>query len=70
MSVEWFEAPDAKQNMRKAILFELVPLVSLDSANDEPSESSSEVDQESRPESLAELRRKPLADSAESRKPV
>jgi 5-methylcytosine-specific restriction protein A len=67
---EWIDAPDTKQNMRKAILFELVPLVSLDSANGETSESSSEVDQESKPESLAELRRKALGDSAETRSPV
>ncbi len=67
---EWVDVPNTKQNMRKAILFELAPPVSLDSADDKPSESSSEVDQESKSESLAELRRKALADSVESRTPV
>jgi 5-methylcytosine-specific restriction protein A len=67
---EWVDAPDTKQNVRKAILFELVPLASLDGANDDPQGGATETDQESSAESLAELRRKALADSAESRTPV
>ena len=67
---EWVDAPDTKQDMRKAILFELVSLVSLDSANDEPQEGATETDRESSSEFLAELRRKALANSAESRTPV
>jgi 5-methylcytosine-specific restriction protein A len=67
---EWVDAPDTKQNIRKAILFELVPLASLDSANDEPQEEATEIDRVSSSQSLAELRHRALADSAESRTPV
>lgn len=62
---EWVDAPDTKQNMRKAIRFELVPLEAFDGPPDEPAD-----EEELKGESLAELRRKALADSAESRTPV
>jgi 5-methylcytosine-specific restriction protein A len=65
------DAPDTKQNMRKAIMFELVPLEACDTTHDgELSEITTTWGQELKRESLAELRRRALADSAECRTPV
>lgn len=61
---EWVDAPDTKQNMRKAILFELSPLEGFEVA---PAE---QVDSDLKAQDLAELRRRALADSADSRTPV
>jgi len=65
---QWVDAPDREKNIRKAILFELVPLESFE---------AQEIEQEARisqpaldADSLAELRRKALADSAQCRTPV
>jgi 5-methylcytosine-specific restriction enzyme A len=66
---EWVDAPDTNQNLRKAILFELVPLESFDMAH-QPAEKTSESHEELTRQSLAELRRKALADSAECRTAV
>ena len=64
------DAPDTKQNMRRAILFELVPLESFLTARDEKSpELPFGRDQILERESLDELRRKAVADSAEYRTP-
>jgi 5-methylcytosine-specific restriction protein A len=68
---EWVDAPDTRQNIRKAILFELVPVEALDSPqDDEASETSIEPDPASKPHYLAELRLRALANSAECRTPV
>jgi 5-methylcytosine-specific restriction protein A len=67
---EWVDAPDTKQSMRKAILFELVPLEALDYTHNESSESGKVADETLGTESLGELRRKALADSARCRTPV
>ena len=67
---EWVDAPDTKRNMRKAILFELVPLEAFDSLQDGTPEDTKASDQEISPESLSELRSRALADSAECRTPV
>ena len=67
---EWVDAPDTKRNMRKAILFELVPLEAFDTRPDGSPEVTKTSDQEISPESLSELRRRALADSAECRTPV
>jgi 5-methylcytosine-specific restriction protein A len=67
---EWVDAPDTNQNLRKAILFELVPLESFDMAPDPPSEERSASPEELSGQSLAELRRKALADSADCRTAV
>jgi len=67
----WVDAPDTKQNMRKAVLFELVPLEAFDTTRDgELSEITTASGQEINRESLVELRRRALADSAECRTPV
>ena len=63
---ESVNAPDTKQNMRKAILFELVPLESFDIVSKDTTTTLEEL----RGQSLAELRRKALADSAECRTAV
>ena len=65
------DAPDTQQNERKAILFELAPIETFFAARDEdvgelPIAGGQELDQES----LDELWRKALADSAEYRTPV
>jgi 5-methylcytosine-specific restriction protein A len=67
---EWVDAPDTKHNMRKAILFELVPLEAFDTLTNQESEKAKPPEQDSNVEPLAELRRKALADSAECRTPV
>jgi 5-methylcytosine-specific restriction protein A len=65
------DAPDTQQNMRKAILFELVPLEAFFNT---PGEDSSELPvtrgQELERETLDELRRRAVADSAEYRTPI
>jgi 5-methylcytosine-specific restriction enzyme A len=67
---DWVDAPDTKQNMRKAILFELVPLQAFDATHDGQIIEKTAWDQVLEPESLAELRRRALADSAECRTPI
>jgi 5-methylcytosine-specific restriction protein A len=65
------DAPDTQHNMRKAILFELVPLEAFFTTRDE---ESSELPvgrgQALEEESLDALRRKAIADSAAYRTPV
>ncbi len=65
---EWVDAPDREKNMRKAILFELVPLESFETADGEQATLPQEHDFTD--DSLAELRRKALASSAQCRTPV
>jgi 5-methylcytosine-specific restriction protein A len=60
---EWVDAPDTKRIIRKAIRFELVPIEAF-----EVSSVAGETDPNG--ESLTELRRRALADSAECRTPV
>lgn len=67
---DWVDAPDTKKNMRKAILFELVPLEAFDSLDDEEPAVVRPPDGDWNAESLAELRSKALADSATCRTPV
>src|SRR5271166_5468335 len=67
---EWVDAPDTKRNLRKAVLFELVPLEAFDSPRDGASEGPTASDHEAILESLSELRRRALADSAECRTPI
>jgi 5-methylcytosine-specific restriction protein A len=67
---DWVDAPDTKKNMRKAILFELVPLEAFDSLDDEEPAVARPPDRDSNAESLAELRSKALADSATCRTAV
>src|ERR1035438_7938760 len=64
---EWVDAPDTKRNTRKAILFELVPLEAFDAFNDQEPENARPPERDSKSGSLAELRHKALADSAECR---
>lgn len=65
------DAPDTQKNMRKAILFELVPLEAfLTTREEELPEGSVGTAQGLESESLDELRRKAVADSAEFRTPV
>lgn len=66
------DAPDTKQNFRKSILFELVPIEAFETTCDK---ESSEIqtaawDQELNQKPLTELRLSALADSAESRTPI
>lgn len=65
---EWVNAPDRERNMRKAILFELVPLESFKTRDTEREATAEEPDMDA--DSLAELRRKALADSAQCRTPI
>jgi 5-methylcytosine-specific restriction protein A len=68
---ELVDAPDTQQNMRKAILFELMPIEAFFATRDEnSSELPATSVQELERDSLDELRRKALADSAEYRTPV
>lgn len=65
------DAPDTQESMRKAILFELVPLEAfLTTRDEELSEVSVGTGQGLDSESLDELRRRAVADSAEFRTPV
>ena len=65
---EWVDAPDREKNMRRAILFELVPLESFEAPDTEQAAPAEQSDFDV--DSLAELRRKALADSAQCRTPV
>jgi 5-methylcytosine-specific restriction enzyme A len=65
---EWVDAPDREKNMRRAILFELVPLESFEAPDTEQAAPAEQSDFDVA--SLAELRRKALADSAQCRTPV
>jgi 5-methylcytosine-specific restriction protein A len=67
---EWVDAPDTKGNIRKAILFELVPFEMFDSLHDDGPEAARAPDEELSLESLAQLRRRALTDSAECRTAV
>lgn len=65
------DAPDTQHNMRKAILFELVPIEAfLTTREDNSSQPPVATVQELEGDSLDELRRKALADSAECRTAV
>jgi 5-methylcytosine-specific restriction protein A len=66
------DAPDTERNMRKAILFELVPLQAFQATAEPttPESSTAETEEEWNHASLDELRRKAVANSAESRTPV
>src|SRR5438552_6147003 len=66
---ELVDAPDTERQMRRAIRFELTPLDAFDVPQDGSLASfgASELDMNSEP--LLELRRKALADSAETRTP-
>ncbi|HEY4739247.1 MAG TPA: HNH endonuclease signature motif containing protein [Candidatus Acidoferrales bacterium] len=66
------DAPDNERNMRKAILFELVPLHAFQTTAEAPAPESStaETEEEWSRASLDELRRKVVANSAEFRTPV
>lgn len=64
---EWRDAPDRGKNMRRAILFELVPLESFEVQD---MEQDASVEQDIGGASLYELRCKALADSAQCRTPV
>jgi 5-methylcytosine-specific restriction enzyme A len=66
---ERVDAPDTKRKMRKAILFELVPIEAFDGSPGN-AEGTTALDQELNRDSLAELRRKAFADSAECRTPI
>jgi 5-methylcytosine-specific restriction protein A len=67
---DWVEAPDTKQDMRKAILFELVPIETFEEERDGSSTGNEAAsDQVLSAETLSELRRKALADSAACRTP-
>ena len=67
---EWVDAPDTERQMRKAIRFELTPLDAFDVPQDGSSAGTEASEQGMNSESLSELRRKALADSAETRTPV
>jgi 5-methylcytosine-specific restriction protein A len=60
---EWLDAPDTKQNMKRAIRL-LSPLAGFEVSPKE------QFDDDLNSENLAELRRRALADSAASRTPV
>lgn len=64
----WVDAPDTQKTMRKAILFELAPLEAFSSAAEENLTESTV--QELMKDTVDELRRKALADSANHRTPV
>ena len=70
----YVDAPDTEHKMRKAILFELVPLEAFETGSGtgerEPSSEEMKQEEEFKSSSLEELRRKAIADSAESRTPV
>src|SRR5437867_2569809 len=68
---DWVDAPDTQHNMRKAILFELVPLEAFFTTRDEESsELPVERGQALEEEPLDALRRRAIADSAAYRTPV
>jgi 5-methylcytosine-specific restriction protein A len=67
---EFVDAPDTGHNMRKAILFELVPLEAFDAPPNGPDGSADVLDEEVLPEELAALRVRALAGSSECRTPV
>jgi len=64
------DAPDTERNMRKAILFELVPFQAFDNAEEDADSTGTESEEEWNHASLDELRRRALADSAEFRTPA
>jgi len=67
---ELVDAPDTKGAIRKSILFELVSLSSFDVQSElDLTEDESEFDPDLSAESLTELRRKAIADSAPCRTP-
>jgi 5-methylcytosine-specific restriction enzyme A len=65
---DWVPAPDTKRNMRKAILFDLVPIEAFEA--EEPFQEAPLTVDGFGIESLAELRCKALANSSECRTPV
>jgi 5-methylcytosine-specific restriction enzyme A len=64
------DAPDRDQNIRKAILFELSPLQTFDTADEDEVPGLESVASELSHDSLDELRRKAIADSADFRTPI
>jgi 5-methylcytosine-specific restriction protein A len=67
---EFVNAPDTRRDMRKAILFELVPIEAFDAPANGYDGSTNISDEEVLPEDLAALRTRALAGSSECRTPV
>jgi 5-methylcytosine-specific restriction protein A len=66
----WVDAPDTERTMRKAILFELVPLQAFESTTESVESPTVDTEEDLGRFSLDELRRKAVDASAEFKTPV